>query len=322
MKTTTALSILATLAATAQAHPHHLSARQQGGSKEAAAQFGTCSFDRTTAFTTPGASNPPVSRRQTSSTNSSSTWSPPSSMSAALDSVWEHEMSTYGGDPLTFKNYGYDQIMETKGNIQYCVRWDSTKSVTAAQRASIATALQKQFTKWVDAALKGFDGFPYEEVKVSVVGWATNNTALLEGASADGVTVYSSTADDAGIPECDPACGRAIHYADGDYSGCAGGDAARYDVSLWLTDGLDGGFGGDWGQQVGTDYMLDNLDAENIHILLHEMGHTLALDDFYDWTPEGQSAFIMLAGSAMEITEFDAWMARDWWRHIKSRYSL
>ncbi|KAK7733551.1 hypothetical protein SLS57_000566 [Botryosphaeria dothidea] len=311
MKATTAIPLLAALAA--QAHPI------QGGSKEAAAQFGTCKFDRTTAFNTLSASNPPVSRRAAG--NSTSTWDPPSSLSAALDEVWEHEMSTYGGDPLTFKNYGYDHLIDTKANIQYCVRWDSKQTVTAAQRTSIEKALGTMYNKWVSSALAGFDGFPYDSVNVKVVGWATNDTSLLQG-STDGITVHSTTADDAGIPECDPACGRAIHYTDGDYSGCKGGDADRYDVSLWLTDGLEGGFGGDWGQQVGTDYMLENLDSDSIHILLHEMGHTLALDDFYDWTPTGVDKFIMLAGSAMEVTEFDAWMARDWWRHIKSRFNL
>jgi hypothetical protein len=28
----------------------------------------------------------------------------------------------------------------------------------------------------------------------------------------------------------------------------------------------------------------------------------------------------MKAGSATLITEFDSWMLRDWWRHLKSRY--
>jgi len=28
----------------------------------------------------------------------------------------------------------------------------------------------------------------------------------------------------------------------------------------------------------------------------------------------------MKAGSAAQITDFDAWMFRDWWRHLKSRY--
>jgi hypothetical protein len=85
---------------------------------------------------------------------------------------------------------------------------------------------------------------------------------------------------------------------------------------------MEGGAGGDWGQRVGQEYFMQNVDAENIHIYLHEVGHTFALDDFYDWTPSGVTNFIMLAGSAMEITEFDAWMARDWWRNLKGRYSL
>jgi hypothetical protein len=28
----------------------------------------------------------------------------------------------------------------------------------------------------------------------------------------------------------------------------------------------------------------------------------------------------MKAGSATQITEFDKWMLRDFWRHLKSRY--
>ncbi|MFB9891996.1 cellulose binding domain-containing protein [Planobispora takensis] len=32
--------------------------------------------------------------------------------------------------------------------------------------------------------------------------------------------------------------------------------------------------------------------------------------------------FIMKAGSSSQITEFDRWMLRDWWRRLKSRYGL
>lgn len=46
------------------------------------------------------------------------------------------------------------------------------------------------------------------------------------------------------------------------------------------------------------------------------------MDDFYDWTPTGVSCFLMKAGSATQITGFDKWMLRDWWRHLKSRYGL
>jgi hypothetical protein len=93
-------------------------------------------------------------------------------------------------------------------------------------------------------------------------------------------------------------------------------------MSLWLTAGFGGGAGGDWGQRIGSEYYVSNLGADNVHILLHEMGHTFGLDDFYDWTPTGVGGFIMKAGSATQITEFDKWMLRDWWRHLKSRYGL
>ena len=68
---------------------------------------------------------------------------------------------------------------------------------------------------------------------------------------------------------------------------------------------------------------MGNLNSENIHVLLHEIGHTYGLDDFYDWDPlDGRQGFLMRAGSATAITEFDGWMLRDFWRHLKSRYGL
>ncbi|KAB8074273.1 hypothetical protein BDV29DRAFT_156752 [Aspergillus leporis] len=244
-------------------------------------------------------------------------WNPPSNLATPLNEVWEHEMSTYS-DPLGFRNYGYDQVIDGKGKINYCVRWDSTQSVTQAQRQSVETAVRRSFNKWIEK-LSGFDGFPYNTVDINVVGWAVKDKSLLQG-DTSGIEVYTTT-DESGIPQCDPGCGRFFHQ-DNDYSACAAGTDRHYDQSLWLTDGFEGGAGGDWGQRIGQEYFMQNLELEDIHILLHEMGHTFALDDFYDWTPTGQTSFIMLAGSAMKITDFDAWMARDWWRHLKSRYNL
>jgi hypothetical protein len=47
-------------------------------------------------------------------------------------------------------------------------------------------------------------------------------------------------------------------------------------------------------------------------------GHGYSIDNFYTYTPPGQTNFIMKAGSSPFITEFDAWMVRDWYRHLKS----
>ncbi len=80
--------------------------------------------------------------------------------------------------------------------------------------------------------------------------------------------------------------------------------------------------GGDWGQRMGQEYFTGTLGQENIPIYLHEVGHTFGLDDFYDWSPTGQCCFLMKTGSATQITEFDTWMLRDFWRHLKSRCGL
>ncbi|KAF5011798.1 hypothetical protein FDECE_2088 [Fusarium decemcellulare] len=238
-------------------------------------------------------------------------WNPPSDLTTPLKEVWDHCLETYS-DALGFKNYGWDQVIAGKGQLNMCVRWESSESVTAEQRTQVAEALQESYNKWFKW-VSGWDNFPYESVKINVVGWAVKDKSLLQG-STDGIDVYTDT-DAEGIPQCAESCGRFFHQ-DGDYSGCSGGADRHYDQSLWLTDGMSGGAGGDWGQRIGREYMMGALGSSNIHILLHEMGHTFALDDFYDWTPTGVTSFIMNAGSASEITDFDGWMYRNWWYEL------
>ncbi|KAH7107019.1 hypothetical protein BKA62DRAFT_765578 [Auriculariales sp. MPI-PUGE-AT-0066] len=249
---------------------------------------------------------------------SPSTWNPPSNLTTALTQVWDHEMSTYNnGNALGFTNYGYDILVANSGKLNYCVRWESNVTLTATDRTNIQNALQRSIGKWMEW-LYGFDGFPYSSVPVTVTGWAVYNTSLMSGVTSE--TIYTNK-DSSGAPECAEACGRFFHQ-DNNYSGCSGGSAKHYDMSLWLTEGFSGGAGGDWGQRVGREYAMQNINLDSMHIILHEMGHTFALDDFYDWTPTGVTNFIMLAGSSTVITNFDGWMLRDWWRHLKTRYNI
>ncbi|KAH6706403.1 hypothetical protein BKA61DRAFT_492241 [Leptodontidium sp. MPI-SDFR-AT-0119] len=246
-----------------------------------------------------------------------STWSPPANLVKPLQEVWDHEVKTYNnGQWNAFKNYGYDILMASNGTLNFCVRWDSKATLTAAQRAGIVSSLQKNVPKWTDN-LTGFMNWPFSSIPVKVTGWATTTPSLLPSLSAS--EKLHTTVDSEGIAECDPRCGRFYHQ-DGNYGSCPGGAEARYDMSLWLTSGMEGGAGGDWGQRVGSEYFLGALD--NPHIWLHEFGHTLALDDFYDWTPTGITNFIMLAGSSLTVTDLDIWMMRDWWRNLASRYNL
>ncbi|KAM0199242.1 hypothetical protein ACHAPA_012037 [Fusarium lateritium] len=242
-------------------------------------------------------------------------WAPPSDLKAPLQEVWEHYEKTYDGGLDANVNTGFHQIMANKGYLNICVRWDSSATLTEAQRTKIAKVYDQQYQKWFKW-LYGYNGFPYTNVKVNIVGYAVKDKKQLQG-STTGYDVYTELDAD-GIPMCPVACARDAHL-DGDYSGCKAGADRHYDHSLWLTDGLEGGFGHNWGQQVGREYFMNNLDSANIHILLHEMGHTFALDDFYDWTPTGITKFIMLAGASMEITDFDGWMLRNWWYYFSQK---
>ncbi|KAH7137433.1 hypothetical protein B0J13DRAFT_639898, partial [Dactylonectria estremocensis] len=243
-------------------------------------------------------------------------WSPPSDLATPLEEVWDHVVSTYDGGVAGNVNWGWQQVMAGEGKLNICVRWDSNQTVTEAERAKIATTYNTQYQKWFEWVY-GYNGFPYSKVEVNIVGWAVSDTSLLEG-STTGYDVYTDLDAD-GIPMCAVGCSRDAHL-DSDYSQCEGGADSHYDQSLWLTEGLEGGYGYSWGQQVGREYFMTNIDSENIHILLHEMGHTFGLDDFYDWTPTGVTNFIMLAGSATEITDFDGWMYRNWWYELSQTH--
>lgn len=240
-------------------------------------------------------------------------WNPPAHLAQPLNEVWSHVEDTYD---LNFRNFGWDQVMATGGTIDYCVRWDSRNPVSAQTRDAIAAKLQQQYDLWFDQ-MAGWNDWPFASIEVDVVGWAAYDRGLLQW-SDDAVDVYIGDIRE-NAPQCAEDCGRFFNQ-DGDYSQCPGGESHHYDQSLWLTQGMGGGAGGDWGQRMGQEYFVNALGSEQVTIYLHELGHTFGLDDFYDWTPTGQCCFIMRAGSSPTITEFDEWMLRDWWRHLKGRY--
>jgi hypothetical protein len=277
----------------------------------------------TTGPASPSASASASPSRSPSSSPPSNVWNPPSRYVNPLAQVWQHQEQTYNnGNLYGFRNYGWDQLFAAAagGKINYCVRWDSSARVTTAQRDQIHAQLQRQFQKWMNQMLdngQGWNGWPYNQVPVKVVGWAVRDRAQLEWTDSS-VDIYVNNIRE-NAPQCGEPCGRFFHQ-DGNYSGCPGGASHHYDMSLWLTSGFGGGAGGDWGQRIGSEYYMSNLNSENVHILLHEMGHTFGLDDFYDYDPLPGEGFIMKAGSASQITEFDKWMLRDFWRHLKNRY--
>ncbi|GAA3814854.1 cellulose-binding domain-containing protein [Cellulomonas soli] len=273
-----------------------------------------------TPTATPGPTATPTSTPTSSPapTAAPAAWDPPAALVSPLAEVWAHQESTYS-DLYGFRNYGWDQVVANGGYLNVCVRWDSDQPVSAELRDRIQAKYAEQYQKWFAALQQdgtGWNGWPYPTVQVKVVGWAVRDRSLLQWTD-DSVDVYvGDIREDA--PQCPEDLGRFFHQ-DAQYPG---GVARHYDQSLWLTSGMEGGAGGDWGQRMGSEYFVGALDSPDVTILLHEIGHTFGLDDFYDWTPTGQTSFIMQAGSSQSITPFDTWMLRDWWRHLRSRYGL
>ena len=283
------------------------------------------------APSSPAPSSPATSAPATSSPTPGGTpttaptgdpWNPPAKYVGPLAANWQHQEDTYS-DLYGFRNYLFDQVMAGNGSINYCVRWESTATVSTTLRDQVQATVARQFQKWVDALNEngqGWNLWPYKQVPVKVVGWAVRDRNQLQWSDSS-VDIYVNDIRE-GAPQCGEPCGRFFHQ-DGNYSGCPGGAAHHYDLSLWLTEGMGlGGAGGDWGQRIDKDYFVDALAQEDIHILLHEMGHSWGLNDFYDYDPLPSEGFVMKAGSATKITEFDKWMLRDFWRHLKNRYGL
>jgi hypothetical protein len=220
---------------------------------------------------------------------------------------------------IQFQNLIWDQLFDAGGDLQFCVRWESAKSVTSTQRDQIEAALQKWANGWF-SNLIGYDCWPYQSIPVKVVGWATNNPGLLGWNSSD-MPIYTDV-DSGGVPQCPESCGRFFNR-DNNYSGCTGGEANHYDMSLWLTDDFYGGVGGDWGQRLSPESFMGNMNSESNTIWQHEFGHGLGFPDYYNWNSwypnVAAPTCIMNAGAAHNVTDWDQWMLKRVWSELQSR---
>ncbi|OWY96331.1 Neutral zinc metallopeptidase, partial [Phytophthora megakarya] len=105
----------------------------------------------------------------------------------------------------SFNNFIFDQLVTNKGSLNYCVRWDSTDKLSKADASKFEAMLNRQFKAW-NKWLIGYDCWPYEEIDVKIVGWATKDASLFEWSDDSLGTIYTSDKDDDGIPKCPDAC--------------------------------------------------------------------------------------------------------------------
>ena len=263
----------------------------------------------------------------------------PSDYIDAADWIWNNRIAAEKSTER--RNTIFDQIVAGEGTINYVVRWQSYRTLTLEQRQQFEKLVSDCINGWNDW-LKGWDGWKYDHIDVKIVGWAVLDRSVLQDLQPDEVVYdslisdYDSTYDTSNgvdtipdkLPSAPSEISRFDHFADSSYS-YPGGLDKRFDMYLWGTQGFPniGGCGGDWGQRLSDTAYLNMLDGSGIHVLEHEIGHGFGMTDFYGGEGEsngfppggfpGGENSLMMAGSAMKITDFDGWMLRYMWSKIK-----
>ncbi|KAE9279784.1 hypothetical protein PR003_g28136 [Phytophthora rubi] len=236
-----------------------------------------------------------------------------------IDWIWTERMSKYVPG---FDNLIFDQLVTGKGSLNYSVRWDSKDTLSKSDASKFEAMLNRQFNAW-NEWLIGYDCWPHNKINVKIVGWAARDASLFDWSDDSLGKIYTSDKDDEGTPQCPTACYKHQERAlSSDTSACEG---KPFDMSLWPTQNLDGGAGGDWGQRVNAERMLAMLDQDESMIVSHEIGHGLGLPDFYEEADMPKTDFpagIMQSGSSATVTPSDGWMLRRVLENVKSRYSF
>ncbi|EGZ14024.1 neutral zinc metallopeptidase, Zn-binding site [Phytophthora sojae] len=232
--------------------------------------------------------------------------------------------SEWNWNDLSNKNWIFDHLMKNKGSLNYCVRWDSDTKLTKSVASKFQAILNRQYKAW-NQWLVGYDCWPYSQIDVKIVGFAVKDKSQLDWSDDSLGKIYAGDLDSDGVPQCPQSCYRFYDNAAGAWADTSSCQDQVWDISLWPKQGLDGGFGDDWGQEVNLENMLAALDNDQLTIVAHEIGHGFGLPDFYEEADMPNSNFpvcIMRAGSSMTITPGDGWMLRRVWEHLKPRYNV
>ncbi|KAE9337603.1 hypothetical protein PF008_g12455 [Phytophthora fragariae] len=126
-----------------------------------------------------------------------------------------------------------------------------------------------------------------------------------------------------GSPKCPDECHKhQDEAASADTSGCKG---KPFNISLWPSESAGEGAigtGGDWGQRVEVNNMLNAMNEEHMRVILHEIGHGFGPPEMYvaENKPADYPASVM--GWSMTLTDADGWLLRSVLENIKSRYNL
>ena len=105
--------------------------------------------------------------------------------------------------------------MANGGSINYCVRWDSSAPVTAAQRDQIHAALPRQFEKWMDVDGRAQQLAVRRRCRSGSSAGRCGTAASCSGRDSS-VDIYVNNIRE-NAPQCSEPCGRFFHQ-DGNYA--------------------------------------------------------------------------------------------------------
>ncbi len=281
-----------------------------------------------------------VSLRSTSAADISEI---PAEYKTACDWVWTNRIETEKS--MEAWSTIYDQIIAGNGTLQYILIWQSYEKITLEQRQKLPQMLEEAINMWTDN-LVGYDDWPFEHVKVKVMGYAVLDESCIEDRQPDEI-IYTETANswlrddmissnmgNSSVPAIQPAeptdISRYVHWADKNWS-YNGSYDNRYDMYLHgITGMIDmGGYGYHYGQILSDNSILGLINGTTgTHILLHEIGHGFGFPDYYGGEGEsdgfppggfpGGENSIMMAGSCSYINNFDKWFLKYSWSKIKN----
>ncbi|MDR2727857.1 MAG: InlB B-repeat-containing protein, partial [Chitinispirillales bacterium] len=172
-------------------------------------------------------------------------------------------------------NLTFHQIFAGNGSFNWAVRWESDDTVSLQERRRIAAMLYDGINEWA-RPLMGYDGWPFGEIPVNVVGWAVKDASLIRDRQPNETIWVNSdhrspnsgytTGDITSAPAARSRFNNvtAINNTSGGahlyrWPDSIGGINGRYDMYLWLTKKKNNGVvgacgsaeGGDWGFRWG-----------------------------------------------------------------------
>ncbi|KAE8988851.1 hypothetical protein PF005_g20103 [Phytophthora fragariae] len=249
-----------------------------------------------------------------------------------LDWVWQNRIGPNAvvvkdknWSVMVNKNWLMDKLVHNKGSINYCVRWYANRKLDKTTASKLQVILERHFNAWNDW-LVGYNCWPFNQLKVKMVGWAAKEASQFGWKDESLGKVYEGTIDQSdGVPQCPDECYRYYDNVNQMWSDTSACQGEPFDVSLSLKEDIPYGFGYDWGQEVSLNNTMEHLHDRNIMFIGHEIGHGFGLPDFYETKEKPAKDFpnsIMMAYSSTTITPSDGWMLRRVLDHVRARYKF